>query len=318
MYMYVLCAGGVGGRVTNSDRYSNLCTGFQCWYKINWLIQSFRSPFQVQSENIAGQSRPAFTLRPTTTPNLPLVLSSLVSCHRFFLTFSYVHPKKAPSLTLHHQWRFDRRVDKLFVGAARWLKKCEHGGVAECERGERHVCGGVSHNFAGILDCVRLGGGGAHGPAALGGSELEGVNLRLCDLCHSHLPRPKLDEESACVQSPVVAHLVEHRPRPLLPHRLRQDLPRNLACHQWTPWILHFSLHKTRAQRGHGYLDHSNHYSIFLLFLPCEIIIICTICISACWGFLMTMSKLIELGDTAFIVLRKQPLRFLHWWVLAL
>jgi hypothetical protein len=28
----------------------------------------------------------------------------------------------------------------------------------------------------------------------------------------------------------------------------------------------------------------------------------------------MTMSKLIELGDTAFIVLRKQPLRFLHWY----
>lgn len=32
------------------------------------------------------------------------------------------------------------------------------------------------------------------------------------------------------------------------------------------------------------------------------------------WGFLYTFSKLIELGDTAFIVLRKSPLMFLHWY----
>ena len=32
------------------------------------------------------------------------------------------------------------------------------------------------------------------------------------------------------------------------------------------------------------------------------------------WVSLMTISKLFELGDTAFIVLRKQPLMFLHWY----
>jgi hypothetical protein len=31
------------------------------------------------------------------------------------------------------------------------------------------------------------------------------------------------------------------------------------------------------------------------------------------WGLLLALSKIIEFGDTAFIVLRKQPLIFLHW-----
>ncbi|XP_006831348.1 PREDICTED: elongation of very long chain fatty acids protein 3 [Chrysochloris asiatica] len=32
------------------------------------------------------------------------------------------------------------------------------------------------------------------------------------------------------------------------------------------------------------------------------------------WSILFTLSKIIELGDTAFIVLRKRPLIFVHWY----
>lgn len=34
----------------------------------------------------------------------------------------------------------------------------------------------------------------------------------------------------------------------------------------------------------------------------------------AVWGFIFVLSKVIEFGDTAFIVLRKSPLVFLHWY----
>jgi len=35
---------------------------------------------------------------------------------------------------------------------------------------------------------------------------------------------------------------------------------------------------------------------------------------SAFWAWAFVLSKVVELGDTAFIILRKQPLIFLHWY----
>ncbi|XP_050475673.1 elongation of very long chain fatty acids protein 6-like [Bombus huntii] len=36
--------------------------------------------------------------------------------------------------------------------------------------------------------------------------------------------------------------------------------------------------------------------------------------VMAFWSLLFILSKIVEFGDTAFIVLRKQPLQFLHWY----
>lgn len=35
---------------------------------------------------------------------------------------------------------------------------------------------------------------------------------------------------------------------------------------------------------------------------------------SGYWGWMFTMSKALELGDTLFLILRKRPVIFLHWY----
>ena len=50
--------------------------------------------------------------------------------------------------------------------------------------------------------------------------------------------------------------------------------------------------------------------------------VVYSVCYSECWrvpeiwswGFFFVLFKVVELGDTAFIVLRKTPLPFLHWY----
>ena len=46
-----------------------------------------------------------------------------------------------------------------------------------------------------------------------------------------------------------------------------------------------------------------------------SLIAILMIQVMAFWTWMFTMSKIAELGDTAFIILRKQNLIFLHWWL---
>lgn len=33
------------------------------------------------------------------------------------------------------------------------------------------------------------------------------------------------------------------------------------------------------------------------------------------WGWMFVMSKAPELGDTMFLILRKRPVIFLHWYI---
>lgn len=60
--------------------------------------------------------------------------------------------------------------------------------------------------------------------------------------------------------------------------------------------------HLLGGVQEHGFMHTTCNRRLFLL-QRCQL-----------WGFLYVLSKLVEFGDTAFIVLRKTPLNFLHWY----
>lgn len=91
-------------------------------------------------------------------------------------------------------------------------------------------------------------------------------------------------------------------------HRPKYDLRPALAL--WSGVLAIFSIFGTVRmwpELLHSVQNHSLQYSVCNpSFLQNEV--------TAFWCFLFTVSKVFELGDTVFIVLRKQNLIFLHWY----
>ncbi|KAK3579524.1 hypothetical protein CHS0354_028355 [Potamilus streckersoni] len=90
--------------------------------------------------------------------------------------------------------------------------------------------------------------------------------------------------------------------------RKRFDLRPALAL--WSGLLAIFSIagtYRLLPELIHSVRDHSLEYSMCVTsFLEDPV--------PSFWTFLFTVSKVIELGDTVFIVLRKQELIFLHWY----
>lgn len=92
-------------------------------------------------------------------------------------------------------------------------------------------------------------------------------------------------------------------------YRSRFELQRTLAA--WNTFLAVFSIFGASrtipeviwAMRTEGFS-----YSV------CNSSFIESVKVSGCWSWLFTLSKVPELGDTIFIVLRKRPLMFLHWY----
>ncbi|XP_039313032.1 elongation of very long chain fatty acids protein 6 [Solenopsis invicta] len=85
---------------------------------------------------------------------------------------------------------------------------------------------------------------------------------------------------------------------------------RGILC-LWNTLLATFSIigfTRTAPELIHVLRHHGLHHSI------CIPSFIEQNCVSGFWTWMFVLSKLPELGDTVFIVLRKQPLIFLHWY----
>lgn len=89
----------------------------------------------------------------------------------------------------------------------------------------------------------------------------------------------------------------------------RIELRRPLAA--WNTFLAVFSIFgasRTIPELFWAVTTHGFDYSV------CNSSFIESVKVSGFWSWLFTLSKVPELGDTVFIVLRKQPLIFLHWY----
>ncbi|KAK9295628.1 hypothetical protein QLX08_010102 [Tetragonisca angustula] len=91
-------------------------------------------------------------------------------------------------------------------------------------------------------------------------------------------------------------------------NRPKYDLRRGLVM--WSAGLALFSItavYRTMPAMFHLLRYHGLYYNICTPNINQDPIL-------GYWGYLFTLSKLVEFGDTVFIVLRKQPLIFLHWY----
>lgn len=96
--------------------------------------------------------------------------------------------------------------------------------------------------------------------------------------------------------------------RKLMQHRQKFDLTLTLAA--WSGALALFSFMGTVRMIPNMYyaLRYQSFYESVCSHEWTEIPVVCV------WTTLFSLSKIIELGDTVFIVLRKSPLIFLHWY----
>jgi elongation of very long chain fatty acids protein 6 len=89
----------------------------------------------------------------------------------------------------------------------------------------------------------------------------------------------------------------------------RKPVQIKLTLQLWNLWLAAFSIGGSLIT-GYGLFSEWQKYGVVSTYTRSRDFFEGT---CGLWTFLFCMSKLAELGDTIFIVLRKRPLIFLHW-----